>query len=47
MLQEESIQNQNELEFTVFCIENVAARLGVNAEKVYRAFTRGFETGIL
>lgn len=39
MLQEESIQNQNELEFAVFCIENVAARLGVNAEKVYRAFT--------
>ena len=33
------IQNQNELEFAVFCIENVAARLGVNAEKVYRAFT--------
>lgn len=39
MLQEESIQNQNELEFAVFCIENVAARLGVNAAKVYRAFT--------
>lgn len=39
MLPEESIQNQNELEFAVFCIENVAARLGVNAEKVYQAFT--------
>ncbi len=39
MLQEESIQNQTELEFAVFCIENVAAKLGVNAEKVYRAFT--------
>ena len=33
------IQNQNELEFAVFCIENVAAKLGVNAERVYRAFT--------
>lgn len=45
MLQEESIRNQNELEFAVFCIENVAARLGVNAEKVYRAFTE--ESNIL
>lgn len=45
MLQEESIQNQNELEFAVFCIENVAAKLGVNAEKVYRAFTE--ESNIL
>ena len=39
MMQEKSIQNQNELEFAVFCIENVADKLGVNAEKVYRAFT--------
>jgi hypothetical protein len=31
------IQNSNELEFTVFCVENIALRLGVNAEKVYQA----------
>ena len=36
---EAHIQNQDELEFAVFCIENVAARLGVQAENVYRAFT--------
>ena len=36
---EAHIQNQDELEFAVFCIENVAARLGVKAENVYRAFT--------
>ena len=33
------IQNFNELEFAVFCIENVAAKLGVGAEQVYQAFT--------
>ena len=33
------INDSNELEFAVFCIENVAARLGVNAERVYEAFT--------
>ena len=26
------------MEFSIFCIENVAARLGVGAEQVYRAF---------
>lgn len=31
------IKNSNELEFTIFCIENVAARLGESAEKVYQA----------
>lgn len=36
---EGTIQNARELEFAVFCIENVASRLGVGAEKVYRAFT--------
>ena len=36
---DEKIQNSNELEFAVFCIENVAAKLEVNAERVYRAFT--------
>lgn len=35
----EKIKNPNELEFAIFCIENVAAKLGVNAECVYQAFT--------
>ena len=35
----EKIKNSRELEFAVFCIENVAAKLGVGAERVYRAFT--------
>jgi hypothetical protein len=39
MMTEKKIKNANELEFAIFCIENVAARLGVNAEQVYRAFT--------
>lgn len=30
----------NELEFAIFCIENVAIKLGVSAEKVYDAFTK-------
>ena len=33
-----NITNTRELEFAVFCIESVAARLGVDAEKVYQAF---------
>lgn len=39
MLAGEKIKNSNELEFAVFCIENVAAKLNVNAERVYQAFT--------
>ena len=39
MLAGEKIKNSNELEFAVFCIENVAAKLNVNAERVYKAFT--------
>lgn len=35
---DEKIKNSSELEFAVFCIENVAAKLGVNAERVYQAF---------
>ena len=35
----ENIKNSRELDFAVFCIENVAARLGVNAEQIYEAFT--------
>ncbi len=38
MLTDIKIKNSNELEFAVFCIENVAAKLGVNAERVYQAF---------
>lgn len=33
------IKDSRELEFAVFCIENVAARLNVGAEKVYLALT--------
>ena len=39
MITDGKIKNSSELEFAVFCIENVAAKLGVNAECVYRAFT--------
>ena len=39
MLTGEKIKNSNELEFAVFCIENVAIKLNVNAERVYQAFT--------
>ncbi len=36
---QQSIVNSDELEFAIFCIENIAAKLGVNAEKVYTALT--------
>lgn len=39
IMTDEKIKNSSELEFAVFCIENVAAKLGVNAERVYQAFT--------
>ena len=39
MIADEKIKNSSELEFVVFCIENVAAKLGVDAERVYQAFT--------
>lgn len=39
MMSDEQIANSDELEFAVFCIENVAKKLGVNAEQVYQAFT--------
>lgn len=39
MASNEKIKNSRELEFAVFCIENVAAKLGVGAEHVYQAFT--------
>ena len=39
MIEDKKITNSRELEFAIFCIENVAAKLGVNAECVYQAFT--------
>jgi hypothetical protein len=39
MLKTENIKNTKELEFAVFCIENVALSLGVKADKVYHALT--------
>lgn len=39
MMPEKTIKNSRELEFAVFCIENIAAKLGVDAELVYQAFT--------
>ena len=35
----QNIQNSEELEFAIFCIENVAVKLGVNAHTVYSALT--------
>lgn len=39
MMPDKKIKNFRELEFAVFCIENVAAKLGVGAKRVYQAFT--------
>ena len=39
MMADQKIKNSNELEFVVFCVENVAAKLGVDAKRVYEAFT--------
>ena len=33
------IQNANEMEYIIFCIENVAAELELSAERVYVALT--------
>ena len=38
MTTDEKIKNSRELEFAVFCIENVAEKLGVDAAAVYQAF---------
>ncbi len=35
-----SIQKQEELEFAIFCIENLAIRLGVDAEHVYEVLCK-------
>ena len=37
MKQQNVIKNANELEFAVFCIENVAAALNRDAGSIYRA----------
>lgn len=39
MLNNSKITNTDELEFAVFCIENIAIKLGKNAEEVYQALT--------
>lgn len=39
MQSEESIKDSKQLEFAVFCIESTAVRLGVDAERVYKALT--------
>ena len=39
-MENENIKNSRELEFAVFCIENVAARLGVDAKRVYQEFKK-------
>ena len=33
------IATADELEFAIFCIENIALKLGKNAEEVYQALT--------
>ena len=35
----QNIEKSRQLEFEIFCIENIAAKLGVSAEKVYDALT--------
>lgn len=40
MYSEAKIKNLEELEFAIFCIENIAARLGVKAGRVYNALTQ-------
>ena len=39
MLNDTKIQNTDELEFVVFCIENIAIRLGKKGEDIYQALT--------
>lgn len=38
-MMKQNIEKSRELEFAIFCIENIAAKLGVRAEKVYDALT--------
>lgn len=39
MLDDTKIETADELEFAIFCIENIAIRLGKNAEEIYSALT--------
>lgn len=45
MLEEVKIENTDELEFAVFCIENIAIKLKKNAEEIYKMLTE--ESNIL
>lgn len=38
-MMKQNIEKSRELEFAIFCIENIAAKRGVSAEKVYDALT--------
>ena len=38
-MMKQNIEKSRELEFAIFCIENIAAKMGVSAEKVYDALT--------
>lgn len=38
-MMKQNIEKSRELEFAIFCIENIAAKLGVSAEKVYDTLT--------
>ena len=38
-MMKQNIEKSRELEFAIFCIENIAAKLGGSAEKVYDALT--------
>ena len=38
-MMKQNIEKSRELEFAIFCIENIAAKLGVSADKVYDALT--------
>lgn len=40
LCQVSTIKNSDELEFAIFCIENIAARLGADAGKVYDALAQ-------
>ena len=38
-LSRQPIHDENELSFAIFCIENVAIKLGISADRVYCALT--------
>ena len=45
MLEDAKIENTNQLEFAVFCIENISIRLEKNAVEIYKMLTE--ESNIL